>query len=232
MIRIIGDCHNIITPRYSGRCYLSLIQKAEYSLQLGDFGFDYSSLKSVDAEKHRILLGNHEHYEKMKEYPHFLGNFGNYSFPLKNSEFKFFYIRGGRSVDQFFRKSRINWFYEEELNYMESKEALEAYSAEKPEIMVSHEYPSEIIPFILRNDCGIEPSHTAELLQRCYEIHRPKIWIYGHFHVSKEIAYTGVGITFNGKQIDNGPRPLTKFTCLDELDFLDIDDNGNFGNIQ
>lgn len=232
MIRIIGDCHNIITPRNSGRCYLNLIQGTEYSLQLGDFGFDYSPLENIDSNKHKILLGNHEHYEKMRDHSHFLGNFGNHSFPLKSSEFKFFYIRGGRSVDQWARRSRIDWFYEEELSYMESKEALESYSDEKPEIMVSHECPSEIIPFVLRNDWGIEPSRTAGLLQRCYETHRPKIWIFGHFHVSKEMTYKGVGITFMGKQIDNGPRPPTRFICLNELNFLDIDDDGNFGEIQ
>jgi len=221
-LRIIGDIHGIYTNRGAGRNYLNLIQKPQFSLQIGDFGFDYRILERVDADKHRVLLGNHDHYEQFRNYPHFLGDFGTHSF----GAFKFFYIRGGRSVDQWARQSRIDWFFEEELNYGQSQGALNAYESEKPEIVITHECPSEIIPFVIRNDWGIPASNTAKLLQACYEIHRPKIWIFGHFHRNWVIDYTGVGVTIKGKTIDNGPRPATKFICLDELAFIDVDEQG------
>jgi hypothetical protein len=226
-LRIIGDVHGIHTNKgnCAGRNYLNLIQKPEHSLQIGDFGFDYTVLEKVDP-KHRIILGNHDHYEKCRNYPHFLGNFGTYNF----GPFKFFYIRGGRSVDQWARKSRIDWFAEEELNYGESMDALEIYSSERPEIVITHECPAEIIPLVIRNDWGIPPSVTAKLLQACYEVHKPKIWIFGHFHRNWVLNYAGVGVTSQGKTVDNGPRPLTKFICLDELAFLDVNEDGEFSS--
>lgn len=231
-IRIIGDVHQIIGNRGVGRNYLNLIAKAEYSLQVGDFSFDYRWLERVDPEQHRIILGNHENYPRAKDYPHFLGDFGVHSFPLKEGEFSFFYIRGARSVDKWARKEHIDWFAEEELNYTESHMALEMYTAMKPDIMISHECPAELMPFFLRNDWGLGASNTAKLLQACYEAHKPKTWLFGHLHHSRDMLYEGVGITPRGQQIDNGPRTPTRFICLNELDFVDVDETGVIGHIQ
>jgi len=42
-ITFIGDVHGRIPE------YLDLIKDCEYSIQLGDMGFDYSLLKNIDA---------------------------------------------------------------------------------------------------------------------------------------------------------------------------------------
>lgn len=226
-IRVLGDVHGCVAHRGRGRCYLNLVGKAEYSVQLGDLSFTYTALTNIDSTHHRVLAGNHEHYEKMQDYPHFLGDYGTHSFPLAEGEFKFFFVRGGFSIDRAYRTLRIDWFPEEELNFLESQEALKAYQEEKPKIVMSHECPEEIIPFVTTNDWNILPSRTAKLLQAMYEFHRPDWWFFGHHHRNFRLDYNGRGVTPRGKEIDNGLRKPTSFICLDELGYMDIDDHGN-----
>jgi hypothetical protein len=237
-LRIIGDAHGWITAKggFRGRCYSNLVAKAEYSIQLGDFGFEkeYEMLKRFDPVRHRILAGNHDNYDAIPDWPHFLGDFGVHAVPLGDGEFKFFYIRGGRSVDRRDRIEGRSWWRQEELNFQQATEAAKMYEALKPEIVLSHEAPAEVIPFVLRsdNDWGVDPGYTAKLLQACYIYHQPKVWIFGHMHKNWDTVYTGQGVTYRGQQIDNGSRRPTRFICLDELAFVDVDEHGSIGVIQ
>ena len=233
-IRLIGDVHGIVTARMRGRTYFNLIQDAQYTVQLGDFGFDYRPLSKVDATRHRIIAGNHEHYEAIDsgKFPHFLGDFGIHSIPLEEGEFKFFFIRGAYSIDKHLRAENLDWFRQEELNYEQATQAVKLYEATKPDIVMSHECPREILPFISRSGKVFDPSYTQKLLQTLYEIHRPKLWIFGHHHRNWKLYYSGVGQTITGVTIDNGPRPTTVFVCLNELGYLDIDKQGNIGQPQ
>jgi hypothetical protein len=119
-LRIIGDVHGYIRAddKKDGRSYLHLIRNADHSLQIGDMGFDYSPLKRVDPSKHRILAGNHDNYDALT--PHFLGDYGVYSFP----NFEFFYVRGGFSIDRHLRVIGRDYWLNEELNHQQAAEAL------------------------------------------------------------------------------------------------------------
>jgi hypothetical protein len=222
-IRVCGDVHNRITGK-GGRCYKNLIAEAQYSLQLGDMGFDYSALSNIDSAHHKILPGNHDHYERFDE--HFLGDFGVHTFPLLDGEYKFFYIRGGYSIDRNYRTFGVDWFPQEELNYQQATQALTAYIQERPKIVMSHECPEEIIPLVVRNNFNILPSSTARLLQACYESHRPDYWFFGHHHHNIRIDYNGRGVTPFGKEVHNELRKPTTFICLGELGYMDIDEQG------
>jgi hypothetical protein len=213
--------------RGGGRSYRNLITKPKYTVQVGDFGFDYRPLETVDAARHKILAGNHDNYVDMGDYPHFLGDYGNHVIPLAEKEFTFFYIRGAFSVDKQLRTPYIDWWPEEELTYIQMRQAFEAYVAAKPKIMVSHDCPDEIIQFVARNGLKFDPSATGKLLQACYEEYQPDVWIFGHHHRNWMTHYDGRGVTGTGKQVDNGQRKPTLFICLNELGYLDLDDQGN-----
>lgn len=227
--RLVGDVHGIISHQAKGRCYLSLIKKAQYSIQLGDFGFDYRHLENVDATRHKILPGNHEEYNEIDsgKWPHFLSHFGVHKIPLANGEMNFFYIRGGLSVDRQWRIPNRDWFPQEQLNFEQATAAAKLYEEVKPEIVISHECPAEIIELISGNSFKLDPSYTAKLLQACYVFHQPKLWLFGHFHNNIRMHYSGRGVTACGKQIDNGPRNETLFICLNELGYCDFDDKGH-----
>lgn len=229
-IRIIGDVHGRLVARARtrernyrdqfprspfeargnrGRNYKNLIESALYSVQVGDLASDYSLLRDVDPLRHRVVAGNHDNLPELT--PHFLGDFGASSFPLKVGEFSFFFIRGARSVDSHRRSRGINWWPEEEqLTDSAAGEALVAYERAAPAIMISHDCPSEIVPLVATTELKLNPSPTNVLLQACFETHRPSMWLFGHHHRNWRQAVKG-----------------TEFICLGELAYFDFDERGN-----
>lgn len=207
-LRIIGDVHGHIDR------YIPIAQAATYSLQVGDMGFDYSGLKVLDPKTHRVLAGNHDNYEQDQEgnfynqTPHFLGDAGSLTIPNFP---KIFFVRGGKSIDQSARFPGVNWWRQEELSYSQGVDILEIVKKVKPDFVVTHECPSSLLSDVSKNKMYIRPSSTAELLQQMLEIHRPKIWIFGHHHIS---FY---------KQVEG-----TKFYCIPELGYLDFKANEVF----
>jgi hypothetical protein len=218
-IRFIGDLHGNITENKNRRCYTNLINGIPYSVQLGDWGFDYRPLKNIDPIRNRVLPGNHDNYDDMINYPHFLGDFGWHSFPLKNNkEFKFFFIRGAFSIDRKWRIPTISWWEQEELTFEQCYKLIDVYREAKPDFVVSHDCPQNIMPYVVPGGYDrqfIQPSRTNQILQSCFEIHRPSTWIFAHHHRNWTDTVMG-----------------TKFFCLDgqtdrnEVGFLDFDDEG------
>ena len=228
-VRFVGDVHGKLHK------YLNRVSAVPYSVQLGDVGFkrEYDFLRETDLNPncHKILAGNHDDYQEENGYfvnqtSHFLGDFGIHAFP----DFcEIFFVRGGRSIDASTRKEGIDWFRQEELSYNKGMEALEFYKKIKPEFVISHECPEEVIHLLQQvrelkakrrkkgpyfygiktwNGLPILPSLTAILLQGMFEFHQPKIWLFGHHHQS-----------FN--KVHNG----TRFICLNELQYMDINEN-------
>jgi predicted phosphodiesterase len=191
-MRVIGDIH----CNYDK--YLSLVKEADkqgkYTVQLGDFGFDYQCLDRVDKSRHFVLLGNHENYNAI-----FPANV-LYNFGLFNENC--FYVRGAFSIDRQRRIEGISWFRNEELNYVESIACMKEYERIKPEIMFSHDCPTICLNNFKR---GLPQSHTRRLLQELFEIHRPRMWLFGHHHVDVDFC------------IKN-----TRFIGLGELSYFDI----------
>lgn len=193
--RIIGDVHG----KY--KQYHRLLRKAKFTLQVGDFGFDYTTLKGVDARRHKILGGNHDNYNDIGNWPHFLGDYGVHTVEGFGD---IFFVRGGFSIDRHFRVEGIDWWKAEELDMGECYSALLEYERIKPNFVVTHECPSTIVPHVTASS-QIMPSRTKQLLERMFAIHQPKMWVFGHYHRSWS------------KTIDG-----TKFVCLNELGCLDL----------
>lgn len=203
MIAVIGDVHQKFRP------YNRILSKYEYTIQIGDFGFNYFVLDDKDSTKHKFFPGNHDNYDYCYEYPHCLGDYG--SFSLDNKDF--FFIRGGFSIDKKYRMPGVDWFPNEELNLEECNNCLNLYKETKPDIVLSHECPDLVArlignPDVLR-EWGFNPetfqTKTQILLQQCFEYHQPKLWIFGHFHKTWQ-------------QIVNN----THFICLNELEILEL----------
>lgn len=209
-MRIIGDVHG----HYSR--YRNKVRKMSSSVQLGDFGFVYTSLNGLNPDLHKIIGGNHDNYDLIYQVPHYLGDFGR----TIVDGIDFFFIRGEKSIDQ---KGRIefpqnhlghsvldkkNWWKEEELGMVECYAALELFEKEKPDLVMSHGCPLSIVPFFANENLANQiqgSSRTAQILQAMFEVHQPSLWIFGHYHQTKSLVA--------GK---------TKFQCLAELDTMEL----------
>lgn len=204
MLRIIGDVHG------KHEEYVSIANGAEYSIQLGDMGFEYAKLQELDSKRHRVLGGNHDNYTEQAgkfycQTEHFLGNFGVH----RVAGYDFFYVRGGHSIDKEYRREGVDWFHSEQISYKQANEALALYARQKPQYVITHECPSEVISAVSTKTTWkgreIRPSMTAMLLQHMLDTHKPKFWWFGHHHKDWEGVVGGC-----------------KFRCLNELSYMDL----------
>lgn len=211
-LRIIGDAHGKFTE------YCKVAKGAEYSLQLGDMGFNYVSLEQervnngLAEENHKFFGGNHDNYRLYELVPFALGDWGSYEL----GGVKFFYIRGAFSIDKKWRKAQPVkcWWKEEQLTAEQANRCIHDYIHAKPDLVITHGCPTQVAreignPNVLR-DFGFDPetfnTDTQKLLQACLDMHQPQHWYFGHFHRDVNLIMKG-----------------TKFHCLDELSHVDIE---------
>lgn len=197
---LIGDLHGKISQ------YKELIKVAEgfneKTITLGDNGF-YSEwvigeefLSGLDGEnrRHKWLGGNHDFYPN-KDFKQSLGDFGIWE--------NIFYVRGAKSIDRGHRVTGLDWFPDEELEYSRCMEAMDLYESIKPDYMISHTCPQSIKEKMF----GFfdKDSTTVFLENLLLKIHRPKVWVFGHFHQNKVFHEDG-----------------TTFICLGELQQINL----------
>ena len=198
-LTFIGDCHG----KYDK--YLEIIEQHEYTLQIGDFGFNYDCLAFVEENKHKILLGNHDNYDKATG-NWFLGDYGVYQSSIGD----IFFVRGAYSIDWKYRKEGLDWWKDEELSYPKLYEAFELYKQVKPKLVVTHDAPSslvsEIVPSKYWDGELVRPSRTCIIFDEMIKYHNPERWIFGHHHRSINRDFLG-----------------TNFICLAELEILTLD---------
>jgi len=189
---LIGDVHG------KSEDYLKIVKNYPSSVQLGDMGFDYSHFSNLKLKTHRFLKGNHDLYSQDDIHPCYntLGDFGlGYS-----GGREFFFVRGAYSIDKAWRIPGISWFEEEELNFQQSNECIELYnSVGGSDLLLSHDCPQQLVDLLW----GYEATNTRKLLDVLLEIHRPKLWVFGHHHKSINVVVDG-----------------TRFICLNELETL------------
>jgi Icc-related predicted phosphoesterase len=195
-ISVIGDCHG----KYNS--YHKIISQAEYTVQLGDFGFKYDTLKNVDYTKHVIIGGNHDNYDICNNYPHFLSDYG---YMVDFNGIDFFYYRGAYSIDRQYRTIGIDWWEKEQVDIESFMKARELYKSIKPDIVLTHDCPEFLVLEYIRPSGVVYQNITNWALGELYNAHQPKIWLHGHHHISKTTI------------IGN-----TKFTCLNELEVYNL----------
>lgn len=194
-LRLIGDVHGKSDP------YLRLCRKAKYTIQLGDHGFEYSHLTNLMPSRHKVLGGNHDNYDKITDWPHYLGDYGSHQIPQWGC---IFYIRGGFSLDWQYRAERVSWWQDEEMSMSQCHKALDYYEQVRPSFVISHECPMEVVRCIVHPMLVIK-TRTNQLLNQMFTIHQPKMWVFAHYHKSWRQSIKG-----------------TEFVCLNELECLDL----------
>jgi predicted phosphodiesterase len=195
MISVIGDVHGHYAQ------YERTARKREHTVQLGDLGFKYGCLNNLDPEKHKLVAGNHDNYDIINEYPHYLGDYGNCSL----GGVDFFFYRGAYSIDRQYRTIGIDWWEQEQVGIEQFMKARELYRETKPQIVITHDCPEKIASMLLDPGQPIYQNTTGWALQELFNNHQPKLWLFGHYHRS----WT--------KIIDG-----TKFICLNELETIDL----------
>ena len=200
-IRIIGDVHGLIWD------YIEIIKVVDKSIQLGDMGFknQYTFMQKLMHEKeiksvdHLFVPGNHDDYNHLPS--NSLGDFGH----KKIGQHKVVWIRGAMSIDKRLRIPNVDWWQAEELSYNRGQDAIDLYNEILPDIVLSHDCPFKILSN-LYGTAHKEVTITGQILDTCFEIHQPKMWLFGHHHQDKTFQI--------GK---------TTFKCLGELSHVDLE---------
>jgi hypothetical protein len=194
-LTVIGDAHG----QYDR--YVKIARKRDFTVQIGDLGFRYECLKNLEGDNHKVVGGNHDNYDIIANWPHYLGDFGNFSL----GGVDFFFYRGAYSIDRQYRTIGLDWWPDEQVKIEGFMEARELYRKTKPSVVLTHDCPESISPLLLPPGAQIYQNQTGWALQEFFNIHQPNKWIFGHYHVSKKMVVKG-----------------TEFVCLDELETLDV----------
>ena len=218
-LRIIGDVHGKFQD------YIALTKECDYSIQVGDMGFNYSELRVVSKDDHKFIGGNHDNYDKYYGSPHALGStitigMGKDFGIATHGGLDFFFLRGGFSIDWKQRQKSYlmggakSYWDNEELSMEEMEMALWQYQKMKPDVVITHECPRSISQYVGDNKIlemfGYNPQRfttkTSELLEMMFQSHQPKRWYFGHYH-------NNWGAEING----------TQFRCIDELSYVELE---------
>lgn len=204
--RVIGDVHG------KWMDYLNVVKNpsdsCSKSIQVGDFGVGFGERKayaeyiqSEMGDNHRFIRGNHDNPNECPEWPQWI--------PDLMVEDNVMFIGGAHSIDQAFRIPDVSWWEGEELSYQRLTDATVKYEHVKPEIMITHDIPDAVARhlFGFYKEAN-NPSRTRQAFDVMFFQcdHKPKLWIFGHWHVNVDINLFG-----------------TRFICLNELNYIDID---------
>jgi hypothetical protein len=210
-ITFIGDVHGK-TDQYQKK----LRQKfaGQRTFQIGDMGFGFKGVPGLHRDiqtdgDHKWIRGNHDNPTQCRQTIGYAGDYGYLP------EDKLFFLGGAYSIDYAWRTPGVTWWDDEEISYPELLKAVDLYVATKPEIVATHECPSRISEYMLtvvipgfRNEkLECKSSRTAAALQQMLDLHKPKEWVFGHYHVDSSFEWQG-----------------TKFTCISELSEYTITD--------
>jgi predicted phosphodiesterase len=193
-ITLVGDIHGKYKRMHE---IIREKNKHEYIVALGDVGFDFSTLDNVDPDKFKIVGGNHDNYDKIINIPHYLGDYG---YTTLNG-ISFYFYRGAYSIDRQYRTIGIDWWEDEQNDIETFMKARELYREIKPDIFLAHDCPDFMVPEYIGPYAKRYENITGWALGELYKIHQPKLFIHGHYHVSKNTQYGD-----------------TKFVCLNELE--------------
>ena len=195
----IGDVHGKIDR------YLEKLGDKP-SLQIGDMGLGFEGVHLPSlASQHRFIRGNHDNPQTCRRHQNYAGDYG-YDFAPK-----LFYLGGAYSVDKQWRVPGVSWWEQEEMSTRALRSALKTYSEARPEIVATHDCPESVSRYLLGTILiGFRPeklvrTRTGQALQAMLEIHRPKVWVFGHYHIDKDFEMDG-----------------TRFICLNELSTIDL----------
>lgn len=196
-MRFIGDVHGKFLE------YMFLAERCQESIQVGDFGVGFGKKYEPDfSPEHRFIRGNHDNPSICKAHPAWI--------PDDTMENGVYFLGGADSIDKAHRIEGVSWWREEQVSQEVAWDITGRFANGdlKPRVMVTHDCPIEVAKIMFSHiiSKNEQPSLTQQMLQSCWESHKPDVWIFGHWHESKQVNILG-----------------TQFICLGELDYIDID---------
>lgn len=217
LVRFIGDVHG------KWKRYRKVIKSSQgVSLQLGDFGVGFYEPysdppmaiggnpphSSMEKGSHFFLRGNHDNPYICANHPFWVRD-GEYA-PLRGFEKQVWCVGGATSIDSCYRTPDYTWWEEEELSYAQWMGVMDKYEVEKPSIVATHDLPESAAQFImgthgLKQYSYRDNSRTRQALDNLLDMHKPAVWLHGHWHVTHRTMYKGV-----------------EFIGLAECDYLDL----------
>lgn len=223
----VGDVHGKI-PEY--RLLLQRqIPEDSLVVQIGDLGCGFTEMpesffSTEDTRIHKFIRGNHDSPEIARERGDYLGDYGTFEFDGE----KIFFLSGAWSIDHGQRTPGKDWWWDEQLNWDQLKDALRLYEETKPDIVITHDAPTavknEVLNAYLINGSApelgsdgtpyrrafmdmsqIRNTPTDQALQAMFEVWQPGDWVFGHYHVQWADWHRG-----------------TRFNCLPELGVINL----------
>ena len=196
-VRLIGDVHGDVAA------LRDLRERHPNAVQIGDLGYGFAqgNSKRLDGalREHggmRFFRGNHDDPERCMRHPKHLA-----SGPHPEN---FFVVGGGLSIDWQYRTEGVNWWRDEEHSARELRALAGRFAESKPRLVLSHEGPPVATDHMFKPAWKFE-SATAQALQAMWEAWQPDLWVFGHWHRTREVRI--------GK---------TLFVCLGEKEKRDV----------
>lgn len=233
-ITFIGDVHGK-TPQLER---LLDVEKGGLSFQVGDMGLGFKGVKlrERDTKYFQFIRGNHDSPAACEAHPNYAGDYTYYP------ETGLYALGGAWSIDWEWRVEGVSWWRDEELSAEELNRALDLYVKTKPKYVVTHEAPTIVAYNMLyslilppatqydkdnpcyipdkgpaykeyKNKVGFANTRTSQVLQQMFDVHQPREWIFGHYHLDKSFEING-----------------TKFTCVAELSKYTLEVNSKMEN--
>lgn len=205
-ITFIGDLHSNLK-------FASIVNRASSpTIQVGDFEMyqRYDLWDQLLANKLHFIDGNHENFP----------GFNRHGTEIQQLSASVFYIPrgfvsgnvmfygGADSIDRAFRTPGHNWYAEEAILTEEIDRFNAVANDRKIDVVVSHTCPWNAAVNHLIPPGGVKFNTPSEKVLECgiFEKYRPKLWIFGHWHMSKSFEWQGC-----------------KFICLNEAEAQTID---------
>ncbi|MCL2430304.1 MAG: metallophosphoesterase [Alphaproteobacteria bacterium] len=202
----IGDVHG----KYQR--YKRVIEGRRDTVQLGDMGVGFFKLRRGEIVpdhnpphermvegNHRFIRGNHDNLDVCTRQRQWIRD--------GTVEGDVVFVGGAYSIDQGVRTQGLDWWPDEELSIVELDRLIDVYGAARPRIMVTHDCPQFLEATMLEavgSTISI-PTRTRQAFDAMFEHHQPQHWVFGHWHRTLRTQWGGC-----------------TFTCLDELDGLEI----------
>lgn len=214
MTRIVGDIHGNFNE-YSfynlgvGRTrHMGDPVPPENSIQVGDFGIGFFTPYWHESVRdwmkvhtgHRFIRGNHDDPAMCKTMPGYIAD--------GTVEDDKMFIGGAWSIDHEMRTEGKDWWRDEELSSKELYDLLDVYCTVKPRVMFTHDCPTAIAweMFVSRDGYSQHKTRTGEALQAMWEMHKPEMWFFGHWHQTRDLTLFG-----------------TKFQCVGANEYVDVE---------
>lgn len=189
MTAIIGDVHGDIDGLFD------LCEGLDGWIQVGDLGWGLTQQPIPEFPGNgKAIRGNHDDPEVAISHPSYLGDYGV-------TDEGIFFVSGAKTPDfDIHRRMAIAaqenchpmWWEDEQLNYEQLCQMIALYEETKPDIVVTHDAPFFLYQALIGAVKSLkpdipgesEPNRTANAFNQMFNVHKPKYWYFGHWHMT------------------------------------------------